>query len=85
MDMEVNSMRREFKKVSDNEIEARKKMYEKADALGIDLLKFDSKDKEVDVLYKQDVNQAILFLVSGKDIPQDLEQRLMEKKKILVN
>lgn len=73
--------RREFNSVSNAEIEARKKMYEKADSLGIDLLRFDGEEVGSDKAYKHDVNQAILLLVSGKEVPEELERRLKEKRK----
>lgn len=59
--MEVADMRqRDFVIPTEEEIDERRNMYAKAEELGIDLLKFDDKDKETGI--KRDIRKAIIFL-----------------------
>jgi hypothetical protein len=79
--MEVSEMKkRTFIQPTAEEIEKRKKMYQDADELGIDLLSFDGEDEAAE---KRDIRKAIILLTSGKVIPNDLRERLLTRKKRL--
>lgn len=70
---------RKFNKPTPEEIQERKKMYEEADRLGIDLMSFDGNN---DSSKRKDVVDAIVLLGTGKEVPADLEKRLLERKVI---
>ncbi len=69
---------RDFAMPTEEEITGRRKMYEKAEELGIDLLKFDDAEKEDG--RKRDIRKAIIFLGAGKEVPAELRERLMRGK-----
>lgn len=58
------------------EIEERKKMYDEAAELGIDLMSFDSDEKA----NSEDVRRAIYLLGTGQTIPEALRKRILEEK-----
>lgn len=73
-----------LKSASPEEIKRRVTFTDKAYELGIDLYAYDeaktnASDEEV---YKHniDVNTALLLLQQGKNIPKDLEERLLDYK-----
>lgn len=68
---------RKFNKPTPEEIQERKKMYEEADRLGIDLMSFDGNN---DSSKRKDVVDAIVLLGTGKEVPAELEKRLLERK-----
>lgn len=69
---------RNFSVPTQEEIDQRKRMYEKAEELGIDLLNFDDKRKRE--AQKSDIRKAVVFLGTGRDIPEELKKRLLERK-----
>lgn len=69
---------RDFTMPTEEEIIGRRKMYAKAEELGIDLLKFD--DAENEDGRKRDIRKAIIFLGEGKEVPAELRERLMQRK-----
>lgn len=76
-------MQRDFVKPTEKEIKERRNMYEKAEELGIDLLKFDDSDKEDRI--KRDIRKAIIFLGEGKEVPSELRERLLQRKEKNIN
>lgn len=76
-------MQRDFVKPTEQEIRERRNMYAKAEELGIDLLQFDDSDKEDRI--KRDIRKAIIFLGEGKEVPQELRQRLLQRKEKNIN
>ena len=71
--------KRDFVQPTPEEIESRKKMYEEAERLGIDLMSFDG-ENVVDSI-KKDIHRAVILLGTGKPIPKELEERLLKIKK----
>jgi hypothetical protein len=69
---------RKFVPPTDEEIAARKKMYDKAEELGIDLMSFD--DTVDNDLIRHDIRKAIVYLGQGKDVPNDIKERLLKQK-----
>lgn len=70
--------KRVFEPVTPKEIQKRETMYRRAEYLGIDLLAFDADTKEIDEeQYKKDVRMASLLLGEEKEIPKELEERLL--------
>lgn len=69
---------REFTQPTDKEITERKKMYDEAEELGIDLMAFDGESEENDE--RKDVHKAIFFLGTGRQIPKEIRDRLIKRK-----
>lgn len=70
-------MVRNFTQPTNEEIIERKLMYQKADELGIDLMGFDTNLNESDE--RRDIRKAVVLLGTGKDIPDDLKNRLISR------
>ena len=70
-------IQRKFTAPTEEEIENRKKVYEKADVLGIDLISF---DRDGSAEERKDVRRAIIFLSNGESIPEGLRKRLLDRK-----
>lgn len=69
---------RVFEPVTAEELRRRALMYEKAEYLGIDLLAFDLENNDIDdEQYRKDVREASILLGEGKEIPEELEKRLL--------
>jgi len=81
--MEVADMRQRDFVIPTEEIEECRNMYAKAEELGIDLLKFDDKDKEAGI--RRDIRKAIIFLGEGKEVPAELRERLLQRKQKNMN
>lgn len=62
--------------VTETELKRRKKVAELLESLGISVSQFDAEDEHED----QDVLQAIILATKGEEIPEDLRQRLLDKK-----
>lgn len=76
-------VRREFVVPTEKEIAERRIMYDRADELGIDLLNFDSGEQEeedADSTGQRDVRKAIVLLASGRDVPVELRERILQRK-----
>lgn len=69
--------KRDFVQPTTEEIESRKKMYEEAERLGIDLMSFDENDNSS---ARKDIQKAIVYLGTGKSVPKDLEERILKRK-----
>ncbi len=69
--------KRDFVQPTAEEIESRKKMYEEAERLGIDLMSFDENDNSS---ARKDIQKAIVYLGTGKSVPKDLEERILKRK-----
>lgn len=69
--------KRDFVQPTAEEIESRKKMYEEAERLGIDLMSFDVDDNSS---ARKDIQKAIVYLGTGKSVPKDLEERILKRK-----
>jgi N-acyl-D-aspartate/D-glutamate deacylase len=69
---------RKFVPPTDEEIAARKEMYDKAEELGIDLMSFD--DTVDNDLLRHDIRKAIVYLGQGKEVPNDIKERLLKQK-----
>ncbi len=70
--------KRVFVQPTEEEIQNRKKMYEEAERLGIDLMSFDGQNEAREA--RKDVQKAIVYLGTGKKVPKDLEERLLKRK-----
>ena len=62
--------------VTDTELKRRKRIAEMLESLGISVSQFDKEDEHED----KDVLQAIIFANKGEEIPEDLRQRLLDRK-----
>lgn len=71
-------MVREFKKPTPEEIEARRKMYEEAEKLGIDLMGYDD-EQELSKEEKSYIRKAIILLSAGKSVPEEIKKHLPRK------
>ena len=69
--------KRDFVQPTTEEIESRKKMYEEAERLGIDLMSF---DRDNNSSARKDIQKAIVYLGTGKKVPKDLEERILKRK-----
>lgn len=69
---------REFVKLNSEEIADRKKMYEEADSLGIDLMSYDDDSSEARTKRKNR-RKAILLIGTGKPVPKYLKNALTQK------
>ncbi len=67
--------------VTDTELKIRKRIAELLESLGISVSQFDIEDEHED----KDVLQAIIFANKGEEIPEDLRQRLLDKKESTKN
>jgi hypothetical protein len=79
-------VQRNFTEPTAKEIEERRKMYEEAEELGIDLMGYDSSAKaenENSDYDRKDIRKAVVLLGSGKTIPKDLKLRLLKRKKVV--
>ena len=77
--MEGTNMVREFIKPTPEEIEARRKMYDEAEKLGIDLMGYDD-EKDPSKEEKNYIRKAILLLNSGKEVPENIKKHLPVQK-----
>lgn len=73
-------IKRVFVQPTAKEIEERKKMYDEAEALGIDLMGYDGSNHSSDE--RRDIRKAVVLLGTGKEIPKDLRERLINRKKL---
>ena len=70
-------MIRTFEKLTEEEINKRKLLYQQADELGIDLMSFDTDISEADE--RRDIRRAVVLLGTGQEIPEDLRNRLLAR------
>ncbi len=70
--------KRNFVQPTAEEIENRKKMYEEAERLGIDLMSFDGEKKASKA--QKDIQKAIVYLGTGQKVPKELEERILKRK-----
>ena len=70
-------MIRTFEKLTEEEINKRKLLYQQADELGIDLMSFDQDISEADE--RRDIRRAVVLLGTGQEIPEDLRNRLLAR------
>lgn len=70
-------MIRKFEKPTAEEIENRKRMYQQAEELGIDLMGFDVEPSKSS--QRKDIRKAVVLLATGKEIPEDLRNRLISR------
>ena len=70
-------LKRVFTKPTAQEIEERKKMYDDAASLGIDLMGFDDSDHSS--VKRKDRRKAVVLLGTGQSVPKELEERLVKK------
>jgi hypothetical protein len=76
-------MNRTFTAPTEEEIRARMDMYKKADELGIDLMGFDNSDNAEKMLTdRSDIRKAVVYLGQGKEVPTELKERLLRRKKM---
>jgi hypothetical protein len=78
-------VQRNFIEPTEKEIEERRKMYEEAEELGIDLMGYDGSEKTKGmkpVSDRKDIRKAVVLLGSGKIIPKDLKLRLLKQKQL---
>ena len=68
-------MMREFINPTPEEIEARRKMYEEAEKLGIDLMGYDD-EQELSDEERSYIRKAIILLSEGKPVPEEIRKRL---------
>ena len=71
-------VKREFVQPTNEEIEKRRKMYEEAESLGIDLMGYDGSCHSSED--RRDIVKTIVLLGTGKEVPQDLKERILKKK-----
>lgn len=71
-------MIREFKKPTPEEIEARRRMYDEAERLGIDLMGFDD-EQELSKEEKSYIRKAIILLSAGESVPEEIKKHLPRK------
>lgn len=76
--MEVIDMVRDFKQPTPEEIEARRKMYDEAEKLGIDLMGYDD-EQELSKEMKSYIRKAIILLSAGKSVPEEIRKHLPGK------
>lgn len=68
---------RKFEQPTQEELNERKEMYEKAESLGIDLMSFDGEKNQEE---RQDIRRAVVLLGTKREIPEDLKKRLISRK-----
>ena len=71
-------MVRNFTQPTPEEIEARRKMYDEAEKLGIDLMSYDN-EKESDKEKQKYIRKAIILLSAGKPVPDEIKKHLQGK------
>ena len=71
-------MVRKFKNPTHEEIEARRKMYDEAEKLGIDLMSYDT-EPEMSKEEKSYIRKAIIYLSAGKEVPEEIKNHLPGK------
>jgi hypothetical protein len=76
---EGTEMIRDFIIPTPAEIEVRRKMYDEAEILGIDLMGIDD-EKEPSKEEKDYIRKAIILLKSGKDVPEEIKKHLPLKQ-----
>jgi hypothetical protein len=79
-------VQRFFTEPTAKEIEERRKMYEEAENLGIDLMGYDGSVKDENANSdsdRKDIRKAVVLLGSGKSIPKDLKLRLLKRKQMV--
>ena len=76
--MEDVDMIRKFNKPTPEDIEARRKMYDEAEKLGIDLMSYDD-EQELTKEQKRYVRKAIILLCAGKTVPEEIVKHLPKK------
>ncbi len=72
--------KRVFTQPTIEEIQKRKKMYEEAASLGIDLMSFD--DPNHSSIRRCDRRRAVVLLGTGQTIPKELKERLLKRKNV---
>ena len=70
-------MIRTFEKLTEDEINKRKLLYQQADELGIDLMSFDKDISEAEE--RRDIRRAVVLLGTDQEIPEDLRNRLLAR------
>ena len=71
--------KRDFVQPTAEEKKKKKRMYEEAERLGIDLMSFDGDNK---TNARKDIQKAIVYLGTGKKVPKDLEERILKRKTV---
>ena len=71
-------MLRNFNKPTPEEVESRRKMYEEAEKLGIDLMGFDD-EQELSKEEKSYIRKAIMLLSAGESVPDEIKKHLPGK------
>ena len=71
-------MKREFEQPTPEEIAARRKMYDEAEKLGIDLMSYDN-DSELTTEERSYIRKAIILLKEGKKVPEEIKKHLPQK------
>ena len=69
--------KRTFTSPTETEIQERKKMYEEADEIGIDLMGFDAQKSYEE---RKDIRKAVVLLGTGKKIPKVLKDRIKKRQ-----
>lgn len=72
--------KRTFNKPTEEELQRRNIMYAKAERLGINILDYDTEKPVEDEKQSEDIMDALLLLSQDKEIPKDLETRLLMYK-----
>ena len=67
-----------FIQPTNDEIRERKKMYEEASSLGIDLMGYDNSNHSS--TRRKDRRKAVVLLGTGKNVPKELKERLKQDK-----
>ena len=76
--MEIENMNKKiFNKLPSEESIHREQMYEEAASLGIDLMGYDGSQYSAEE--RRDVRKAVVFLGTGKKVPEDLKECLLSK------
>jgi hypothetical protein len=71
-------IKRVFVEPTYEEIKERKKMYEEADLLGIDLMGYD--ETNCSPAERRDRRKAAVLLGMGRTVPKELKERLIKRK-----
>lgn len=71
-------IKRVFAQPTYEEIKERRKMYEEADLLGIDLMGYD--EANCSSAERRDRRKAVVLLGMGKTVPKELKERLIKRK-----
>ena len=73
--------KRVFVEPTQKEIEERKRMYEEADALGIDLMGYDGDSNSAKE--RRDIRKAVVLLGTGRSVPKELQEKLIKRNAIV--